>query len=88
VGYANCTAAWDPARRLAFANDLDDPGALAAVSAATNRANGDRDPASWQPPDRAARCTFATMWVTTKVRWGLTADPAEVGALRAMLAGC
>jgi len=27
-------------------------------------------------------------WVATKVRWGLTADPAEVAALGTMLATC
>lgn len=43
-------AAWPEDRRLAFANDLDSPAALVAVTAATNRSKGDRDPASWQPP--------------------------------------
>jgi hypothetical protein len=81
-------ASWDPGRREAFANDLDDPGALVAVTAATNRSKSDRDPASWQPPDRSAWCWFAGAWATTKVRWELTADRAEVDALRNMLAGC
>jgi hypothetical protein len=45
-------ATWDGARREAFANDLDDPGALIAVTASANRSKGDRDPASWQPPNR------------------------------------
>jgi Protein of unknown function (DUF1524) len=79
---------WNPARRQAFANDLDDPGALVAVSEGANRSKGDRDPASWQPPAGGAWCGFATGWIATKVRWGLTADPAEVAALRTMLATC
>ena len=78
----------DLARRQAFANDLDDPGALIAVTAATNRSKSDRDPASWQPPNEEAWCEFAAAWVTTKARWGLTADNAEVAALRNMLTGC
>ena len=81
-------AGWDAARREAFANDLAAPGELVAVTAAVNRAKGDRDPASWRPPDRGAWCAFAISWATTKVRWGLSADPAEVAALRGMLAGC
>jgi len=81
-------AGWDPARRRAFANDLGEPGALIAVTAATNRSKSDRDPAEWQPPNREAWCEFATSWVRVKVRWGLTADEAEVRALRNMLSGC
>lgn len=81
-------AGWDAARREAFANDLADPQALIAVTAATNRSKGARDPASWQPPAQAAWCEFATAWAATKVRWGLTADQAEVDALRNMLRSC
>lgn len=81
-------AGWDPARRRAFANDLDTPGALLSVTAATNRSKSDRDPAEWQPPNRDAWCAFGTGWVRTKAAWGLTADPAEVAALRNMLRGC
>ncbi len=79
---------WDDATRLAYANDLDEPTALAAVTAATNQSKSDRDPASWQPPDATAWCAFATAWVTVKVRWGLTADRLEVDTLRNMLAAC
>lgn len=79
---------WDGATRLAYANDLDEPAALVAVTAATNQSKSDRDPASWQPPNPAAWCEFATSWVTVKLRWGLTADQPEVDALRNMLAAC
>jgi hypothetical protein len=79
---------WDAAQREVFANDLGDPGALIAVTASSNLSKRDRDPASWQPPNQGAWCEFAGAWVTTKVRWALTADPAEVGALRNMLVGC
>jgi hypothetical protein len=72
----------------AFANDLDDPGALVAVTGASNRSKGDSDPATWQPSDPGDRCAFAGDWTATKVRWGLTADPAEVAALRSILATC
>lgn len=81
-------SSWTPEQREAFANHLDDPAALIAVTASTNRSKGDRDPASWQPPNRDAWCEFATAWTTVKVEWGLTADQAEVDALRNMLAGC
>ena len=35
-----------------------------------------------------AQCAFASDWVTVKVAWNLSADPAEVTALRRMLATC
>jgi hypothetical protein len=76
---------WDAAPRTEYANDLTN---LVAVSAAMNRSKGDRDPDMWQPPNRAAWCEFATIWTVTKARYGLTADPAEVGALTNMLVGC
>jgi hypothetical protein len=81
-------SAWDERRRDAFANDLDQPGELVAVTAAANRSKGDRDPASWQPSSRAGRCELGIAWVRTKVKWMLTADQAEVNALRDMLRGC
>lgn len=77
---------WDGSRRLAFANDLDHPGALVAVTAASNRSKGDKDPAAWQPPNTGAWCDYATAWVTTKLRWELAADEAEVRALSNMAA--
>lgn len=81
-------SAWSPERRAAFANDLGHPGALVAVTAAMNRSKGDRDPAAWQPPNRAAWCVYAADWVTVKARWQLTMDRAEATAVRNMLNGC
>ncbi len=80
--------AWDEERREAFANDLGFEGSLIAVSAASNRRKSDRDPSSWQPSRDEAWCGYATSWVQVKVRWGLTADQAEVDALRNMLRRC
>jgi hypothetical protein len=80
-------SAWDATRRHDFANDLAHP-ELLAVSSSTNHAKGDRDPAEWTPPRTAAQCAFASDWVAVKVAWNLSADPAEVTALRRMLATC
>jgi hypothetical protein len=80
-------ATWTLARRQAFANDL--AGAeLLAVSAWSNRDKGAADPATWRPPDRGWWCAYADAWVSVKLRWELTADPAEVGALREMARRC
>ena len=80
--------AWSPARRHAFANDLGHPGTLVAVRSATNTSKSDKDPASWQPPNRGAWCFYATDWLAVKARWRLTMDVAEAEALRTMLRGC
>lgn len=79
---------WTEDRRVAFANDLDNPMALIAVSASSNRSKGDRDPTVWQPTRQESWCEFGTAWMSVKVEWDLTADQAEVDALRDMLAGC
>ena len=76
---------WDAARRREFAND---PLELLAVSRATNRSKSDDDPAEWQPPNRASWCQYAGLWTLVKLKYGLTADPAEVQALTNMAAGC
>lgn len=80
--------AWDDARREAFANDLDEPAALVAVSSASNQSKADKDPAEWRPPLRGAWCGWARGWATVKVRWGLTVDQRELAALRQVLADC
>jgi hypothetical protein len=79
---------WTPEQRQAYANDLDTPLALLAVTASTNRSKSDRDPAEWKPPDPAWWCAYATAWIGVKVEWSLSADEDEVAALEEMLAGC
>ncbi|MFI1416078.1 HNH endonuclease family protein [Streptomyces sp. NPDC020707] len=79
---------WTAARREAYANDLDADRSLVAVTARTNRSKSDQDPADWQPPLADARCTYATDWVATKLRWQLTADDRERAALTELAAGC
>jgi hypothetical protein len=80
--------AWTPARRQAYANDLDDPRALIAVSARSNRSKADQDPADWMPPSTGYRCTYATDWITIKTRWQLTVDQTEEAALAHILDTC
>ncbi|MEU8950794.1 HNH endonuclease family protein [Streptomyces sp. NPDC048489] len=79
---------WTPAEREAYANDLDDPRALIAVSAATNRSKADNDPTNWIPPYAGYQCQYLTDWVADKTRYRLTIDPTEHTALTEGLAGC
>jgi len=79
---------WSYARRFAYANDLTLSQTLTAVSASSNRSKGGRDPAEWKPPAESAWCQYAQDWIAVKVFWGLSADDAEVAALRTMLEEC
>jgi len=79
---------WTAQRREQYANDLGAERSLVAVSLGPNRTKGDKDPAEWMPPAKDATCTYATDWISAKLRWKLTADAAEVKALRAVAAGC
>ncbi|WP_435107935.1 HNH endonuclease family protein [Nocardiopsis synnemataformans] len=79
---------WTTARRRDYANDLGEPVALVAVTAAQNRSKADQDPADWLPASPEAHCRYVTEWTTVKVRWSLTVDPAEHEALAGLAADC
>ncbi|MGW3491316.1 HNH endonuclease family protein [Streptomyces sp. NPDC001054] len=79
---------WSPKEREAYANDLGDPRALIAVSAASNRSKADQDPTTWMPPATGYRCQYASDWVADKTRWGLSIDSAERTALTDVLDAC
>lgn len=80
--------AWDSGKRTRFANDLDFPGSLIAVSASSNRSKGSGDPAEWLPPNGEYRCEYLVTWVDVKLRWDLSADSREIAAIRNAGAGC
>ncbi|MDQ1022516.1 hypothetical protein QF035_000098 [Streptomyces umbrinus] len=83
-------SAWTPQRREAYANDQDALTSLVAVTARSNRAKADRDPAEWLPPAPSdeVRCRYAVEWAGTKLRWSLAADEAELAALQNLAVGC
>ncbi|CAE6427142.1 unnamed protein product [Rhizoctonia solani] len=56
---------WTAARRREFANDLVRP-QLLAVSAASNRMKGDKDPSKWMPSNPSYHCTYARAWIQVK----------------------
>ena len=79
---------WDVNRRRDFANDLDEPRALVAVSGSSNRSKSDRDPASWRPLAEDDWCDYAISWMTVKVKWSLRVDPEEFAALQFLTERC
>jgi len=85
--YVSGAATWPAATMVAFGNDVDRPEALKVIGGSGNASKGDKDPAEWKPPLQAAWPSYARSWLVVKVAYGLTADQAEVDALRAILAG-
>lgn len=71
--------------RRNFAND---PRNLLAVSGALNQQKGAGDAATWLPPNRSFRCTYATTQVEVKHAYGLWVTPPEKEALGRILAAC
>ncbi|GAB2768988.1 HNH endonuclease family protein [Streptomyces bullii] len=81
-------SAWTAQRRERYANDQGQEASLVAVTARSNRSKVDQDPAQWLPPAADAHCRYAAEWVSTKLRWSLAADDAEVAALRELADAC
>ncbi|WP_100444350.1 HNH endonuclease family protein [Glycomyces xiaoerkulensis] len=72
---------WSTERRESYANSLERPWHLVAVTASSNRSKSDQDPADWMPPLDQVRCGYVWAWVEVKTEWDLTVDPAEAEAL-------
>jgi Protein of unknown function (DUF1524) len=77
--------AWTPDRRRAFANDLDEPRALVAVTDSVNQSKSDADPSNWMPPNHDDWCRYLGAWVRVKAKWGLTMDQSEYGRVENLL---
>jgi hypothetical protein len=71
--------------RRAFAND---PLNLLAVDGPTNQRKGDGDAATWLPPNKPYRCSYAARQVAVKMRYRLWVSSAERDALARILATC
>lgn len=79
---------WSAEERERYANDLDDPRSLLAVTAGENRSKADKDPPRWIPTDPTVLCRYAADWTAVKIRWGLSVDADERGWLLSMAAAC
>jgi hypothetical protein len=79
---------WNADQRKHFANDLDQPFFLIAVTASSNRSKSDRDPAEWMPPNANYHCEYVRIWIEIKRAWDLSVDQAEHDYLARKLASC
>ena len=76
---------WSTPRRTTYANDLLN---LLAVDGPTNQRKGDGDAATWLPPHKPYRCSYAARQVAVKAKYGLWVTRAERDALARILATC
>ncbi|WP_226657571.1 HNH endonuclease family protein [Leifsonia sp. LS1] len=74
-----------PEARERLAND---PLNLVAVDGPTNQRKGAGNAATWLPPAKSYRCTYASRQVAVKAEYGLWVVPAERAALQRILARC
>jgi hypothetical protein len=66
----------------------NDPLELLAVDGPTNQAKGAGDAATWLPPRRTYRCSYAARQIAVKVKYRLWVTPAERRALGRVLGRC
>ncbi|WP_308215148.1 HNH endonuclease family protein [Pseudarthrobacter sulfonivorans] len=66
----------------------NDPLNLMAADGPTNGAKGDKDAATWLPPNKAFRCEYVARQTAVKAKYQLWATPAEHDAIAGILAGC
>ena len=80
--------AWSPERKEEYANYLEDPDHLIAISSRHNRSKGARGPEEWAPPDNDLWCQYALDWTEIKQRWNLSMTPQEAEIVMDMLGTC
>ncbi|WP_458778757.1 HNH endonuclease family protein [Arthrobacter sp. D3-16] len=66
----------------------NDPLNLMAADGPTNSAKGDKDAATWLPPNKAFRCEYVARQTAVKVKYGLWVTQAEHDAIVGILEGC
>jgi hypothetical protein len=79
--------AWPPERKVAFANNLDDPAELNAVWGAENQRKADFGPDRWLPVE-GFRCEYVASYARIKADWGLTVTSSEWAAIERVWSGC
>ncbi|MDQ0826260.1 hypothetical protein QFZ60_002433 [Arthrobacter sp. B2I5] len=66
----------------------NDPLNLMAADGPTNSAKGDKDAATWLPPNSAFRCEYVARQVAVKAQYALWVTQAEHDAMTGILSSC
>lgn len=90
LGYASKGggSTWDSAKKESYANSLDYPYHLLAVSASANRSKSDKGPSEWKPENKDFHCQYAIAWTAVLTNWELNSTPADKSAIKDMLGTC
>lgn len=76
---------WDAETRLEFAND---PLNLLASDGPTNASKGDKDAASWLPPNKSFRCAYVSRQTQVKAKYDVWMTKAEHAKIKDILTSC
>ncbi|CBT74515.1 MULTISPECIES: HNH endonuclease family protein [Glutamicibacter] len=76
---------WDAQTRLEFAND---PLNLMASDGSANASKGDKDAASWLPPNKSFRCAYVARQTQVKAKYDAWMTQAEHDAIEQLLTAC
>lgn len=76
---------WTDQLRVRFAND---PANLVAVQGQANQDKGDKEPASWMPPNAAFHCQYAMQFIAVLRGYALPVDAPSAPVLREAAATC
>ncbi len=76
---------WSEKKRLEFAND---PLNLMAADGPTNASKGDKDAATWLPPNKDFRCDYVARQTQVKAKYGAWMTQAEHDAIAKILTAC
>jgi Protein of unknown function (DUF1524) len=76
---------WTDDMRVRFAND---PANLLAVDGPANQDKGDKEPATWMPPNHAFWCQYAVQFANVLRGYGLAVDTPSAAVLRDAAATC
>ncbi|HJX77564.1 HNH endonuclease family protein [Glutamicibacter sp.] len=76
---------WNPQTRLEFAND---PLNLMASDGSANASKGDKDAATWLPPNKQFRCAYVSRQTQVKAKYDAWMTTAEHTAISTILKSC
>lgn len=80
--------AWSTEKKRRYANYLDNPTHLLAVSASENRRKGEKGPDRYMPPNPSYRCEYVKAWVKVKEDWELEMTEDEGRTVGQILEAC
>jgi len=80
--------AWSNDKRRRYANFIDSPGHLLAVSATENRRKGAKGPDQYLPPNADYHCEYVALWIRIKRDWELEMTEAEGVAVQRVQDRC